>query len=277
MGGAKNNTVSGNMIAGNSQNGVLIRGTGTDGNVLQSNFIGGNPEQYGLIISNSWHGIGIYDAATNNVVGDSASATLGNTIVGSGWSGVAIVRSSYNTVARNNIGTDWGGTLNAGNGFYGVAVGEGAGNTIGQGNRIAYNGLATFSDGVRVDGGAIALSAPINRITQNSIYGNGGQGIMLVNNGNNEQTAPYISEASCGYVRGSACPSCTVEIFSDADDQGRRYEGSTTANPDFEWTGIVHGPNVSATADNTGNTSGFSVRHAVCQAGIYLPHVVNNY
>lgn len=63
-------------------------------------------------------------------------------------------------------------------------------------------------------------------------------------------------------IEGSVCAGCSVEIFSDAADEGRIYEGVTTANailPAFSWNGTVSGPNVTATAtDSQGNTSEFS-------------------
>ena len=60
---------------------------------------------------------------------------------------------------------------------------------------------------------------------------------------------------------GTACPNCTVDVYSDDEDEGRVYEGSTTADDAGDWTfdGSPEGPNVTATAtDAAGNTSEFS-------------------
>jgi hypothetical protein len=72
-----------------------------------------------------------------------------------------------------------------------------------------------------------------------------------------------ITTGSATQVSGTACPNCTVEVFSDAEDEGAIYEGTTTANASGNWTltkpGGLAGPYVTATAtDGGGNTSEFS-------------------
>jgi RHS repeat-associated protein len=65
-------------------------------------------------------------------------------------------------------------------------------------------------------------------------------------------------------VTGIACPGCTVEIFSDSNDEGEVYEGQTRADVAgafaFDKGNLLTGPHVNATAtDAAGNTSEFSV------------------
>ena len=60
------------------------------------------------------------------------------------------------------------------------------------------------------------------------------------------------------------CYPCTLEVFSDDEDEGRIYHGSTTTNDDATGTWIyasaVTGPNVTATVtDADGNKSEFSL------------------
>jgi hypothetical protein len=59
-----------------------------------------------------------------------------------------------------------------------------------------------------------------------------------------------------------SCPGCTIEIFSDTDDEGHLYEGAALAGSGsgaFTWSGRLHGPNVTATATMpSGATSAFS-------------------
>lgn len=273
-GGAKGTWIRENVISGNHQHGVFISGSGTDNNDVVMNIIGANAQVTGLV-PNHLHGVAIYSGAQHNQV------TTENIIVGSGWSGVAIVNSDHNVVDwKNAIGTNEAGTAtNLGNAFYGVHVVNGSHNTIKRGNTIAYNGTHVTSAGVRVDG----ASATFNTITQSSIHDNSGKGIELANGGNAGLSTPTISQASCqGPVEGSACAGCTIEVFSDAADEGRVYAGTTTAHsilPSFSWSGTVSGPNVTVTAtDSQGNTSEFSAPFNVGTCNpVYLPIVLRQY
>jgi len=86
-----------------------------------------------------------------------------------------------------------------------------------------------------------------------------GQGIENESGGNTELAPPVIT--GFGSVMGTACPNCTVDVYSDDEDEGRVYEGSTTADGTGNWTfgGSPQGPNVTATATAAdGNTSEFS-------------------
>ena len=163
-----------------------------------------------------------------------------------------------NTISGNYIGTDATGTAALGNQSDGIYIGEptgGAqGNTIGPGNVIAHNG----GNGILVDG----PDTTGNRITQNYITSNANLGIDNYYGGNTELISPTITSATGNSISGVARPNCTVEIFSDPDDEGKIYEGATTAdgNGSFTWAGSVAGPYVTATeTDGAGNTSEFSL------------------
>jgi hypothetical protein len=72
-----------------------------------------------------------------------------------------------------------------------------------------------------------------------------------------------------------------IEVYSDADDEGRRYEGYFTTPPSgaFTWNGTPFGPNTTALAIGPGSsrdTSPFSAPFHVgaCQTlPVYLPMV----
>jgi len=69
-----------------------------------------------------------------------------------------------------------------------------------------------------------------------------------------------------------------VEIFSDAEDEGRIYEGNTVANSSgafiFDKGGSLVGPYVTATAtDSEGNTSEFSSPYEAWRR-VYLPVIL---
>jgi CSLREA domain-containing protein len=98
-----------NLISGNGDDGVEIRGAGATGNVVQGNFIG--VVWYGDVdpaIKNVDTGVEILDASTNTIGADSAplpggqviDQTQGNIIAGNGADGVRISGSS---VTGNHI------------------------------------------------------------------------------------------------------------------------------------------------------------------------------
>jgi parallel beta-helix repeat protein len=85
------NTLTGNVVAGNSVDGVLILAAGADDNRLEGNKIG----LPGL--GNSGSGVKI-DGGDQNHVGDP-----GNTITGNGVDGVTVVAGSGNAIRKNSI------------------------------------------------------------------------------------------------------------------------------------------------------------------------------
>ncbi len=114
-GGATNNTIIGNIISGNSVDGVYLVASG---NVVQSNFIGTDFSGEHAVAN----GTGVGVAGNNNIISD-------NTISGNAGDGVALFGND-NTVQGNMIGTDDTGEVALPNGFYGVAI-SGSGNVVG--------------------------------------------------------------------------------------------------------------------------------------------------
>jgi titin len=248
------NPGEGNVISGNSNVGVAIAYERAAGNVVQGNLIG--TDITGKInLGNGASGVEILEAP-GNVVGGSGSQS-GNVIGGNGWG--VVIHGAYataNGVQGNRIGVDSAGNplpnISHGVFIYDRASGNLVGGTdAGMPNTIASNG----GDGVRVENASTG-----NALRANSIHDNSGKGIDNVAGGNNELTPPTVR--STGPASGTACPSCTVDVFSDDADEGRTYHGSVTAEASGNWSfpGAVSGPNVTATAtDNSGNTSEFSV------------------
>ena len=271
--GASGNLIGGNtpeernLVSGNGT-GVSIEGSGTDANTVSGNYIGTNISGTAAI-SNTGNGVYIGGGASYNLIGGSNATPGGacsgecNLISGNGEGGVRIEGSGTmsNTVSGNYIGTDASGGAPLPNEDKGVYIRDGAqnntigGSTTSEGNVIAYNG----SDGVLVDGSG----STGNTISHNSITANGGSGIENQNGGNTELAPPVITETAGMTVSGTACTGCALEFFSDDKDEGRVFEGSTTAEGDgtftFNRTESFTGPNVTATAtDADGNTSEFS-------------------
>ncbi|MBM4466484.1 MAG: CSLREA domain-containing protein [Chloroflexi bacterium] len=261
-GGAHDNTIGGttpgdkNVVSGNGLSGVGI--SDAYHNRVIGNYIGTDGSG-AVALGNGRSGVFISSGAQGNIVGGTASGE-GNVISGNDYVGVYIYGRGTvsNTIAGNYVGTDATGRAASGNQHHGVYIGEplgGAqGNTIGPGNVIAHNG----GSGIVVDG----PDTTRNKITANSITANAHLGIYNQNGGNTELAPPTITSVTDSYVSGTACPHCTVEIFSDPEDEGQTYEGVVFAGDDghFTWTGSVAGPYVKATAtDGAGNTSEFSL------------------
>ena len=271
--GAQSNTVGGgspgdgNVISGNWA-GVDIWDSDSNGNVVKGNYIGTDATGTAAFADQAY-GVHIKAFAAQNSVGGSSPGER-NIISGNNSAGVAMFGggTNGNTVKGNFIGTDAAGTGALPNAI-GVQIAQNpsggpqnnsiGGTATGEGNVIAYN---TFY-GVSVYG----TDATGNSIRGNSIHSNhsnGGKGIENDGGGNTELAPPVVT--GFGSVTGTACPNCTVDIYSDDEEEGRVYEGSTTASGGGNWSfaGSPEGPNVTATAtDSSGNTSEFSPPVAV--------------
>ena len=133
---------AGNVISGNSLNGVRITGSASaaDGNKISNNFIGTDPT--GQIAIGNGKGITL-DNVSNTLVN-------GNLISGNGGDGVRIFNSSvgFNTVMANKIGVNLEGNHTLGNGGNGVTIDHSSGILIG-GSRANGNVIsASTGDGV---------------------------------------------------------------------------------------------------------------------------------
>jgi titin len=260
--GAQSNTVGGtsvaarNIISGNASEGVVISGTGANGNFVLGNFIGLNASG-AAALPNVFRGVGIYGGAQANTIGGATSGAR-NVISGNSGQGVLISNagSSGNFVQGNFIGSNPGGTAALPNGNIGVAIwggaqsntiggtAPGAGNLIsgnnGQGILIADSGsnansvlgnfigtnsagtsaLSNTSAGVAVWGGAqsnnIGGTAPG---AGNVISGNGDLGIYLADSG-----------TSGNVVRGNLIGTNAAGTAALANRSGIGIYGSATGN-----------------------------------------------
>ena len=236
---AQENGIGCNTITSNDDNGIFIAQPGTSGNQIFDNLIGID-YTYGPISPNGKHGIGLYDGTSDNFL-------TRNYIGNNGWSGVAIVgmSTSYNTLYRNNIGVGLYKEA-LGNKFFGVDIIESPDNLLTE-NIIAFNGSASNAAGVHI-GEDTAVG---NFLDKNSIYSNAGMGIELTNRSQHEIGAPVINHAQCPVVSGIGGPiGARIDIFSDAADEGRYYEGSVTVDDQYQWSysGFFRGPNLTAIA-----------------------------
>jgi len=110
---------AGNVISGNSQNGVFIYGTTTSNNVVEGNFVGTDVTGK-TAVANGYSGVAISNAPAN-IIGGTASGA-GNVISGNASSGITLGGNTPGTVIQGNlIGTDLTGNsavANSGGGIY---------------------------------------------------------------------------------------------------------------------------------------------------------------
>ncbi|MBC8422446.1 MAG: right-handed parallel beta-helix repeat-containing protein, partial [Chloroflexi bacterium] len=250
------NVIERNLISGNGCNGIDLYGMDTVSNTVRGNLIGTDAAGTSAL-ENGCQGIWFGGGAHHNTVGGSTPQDR-NVISGNNWGvGIEGAETTNNTVTGNFIGLDISGTAALGNNNAGVVFyGGSQRNIIGPDNTIAYNG----TNGVVIYGSACLR----NTITHNSIYSNTGLGIDLRSGANDNIVAPVVISfnTTTGDASGTACAGCTIEVFSDNDDEGRWYEGTTTADGAGNWSfnkgSAFTGANVHATATNAdGNTSEF--------------------
>ncbi len=187
-----------NIISGNNDFGIQITGS-SSGTVVEGNYIGLGSDG-STTLGNSFDGIRIQGTSSNVTIGGN-TASHRNVISSNGFDGIDI-RTNGHTVQGNYIGLDSGGTLARGNSGHGVNITSDnnliGGDTAGEQNTIAHNTL---------DGIAITGSNTGNSLLRNLIFGNGGLGIDLADDGvtandandvdtgdNNLQNTPDITE-----------------------------------------------------------------------------------
>jgi hypothetical protein len=247
-----------NLISGNNE-GISVTEQG-QGNLVLGNLIGTTVN--GDAALGNGLGVQVVTSDAGTMVGGS-SQSEGNLVSGNTWIGI-YVKGNANFVIGNRVGTNASGGGSVPNYSHGVSlVGE---HNMVQGNQLGYS---IQGNGVLVGTGSY------NTIRRNSIYSNGGEGIHLEYGGNQLMPAPVILSVTLSSVAGTACPGCTVEIFSDDDDEGKLYEGTTTADLSGNWilttVHSISGPHITATAtDNEGNTSEFSL-FQILWKWLYLP------
>jgi len=237
-----NNHVAGNMI------GIGANGTTQLGNQSNGVRIGGDNNTIGpnnLIAYNQHSGILLLGGNTT---------VLSNTIEANGRSGMCITAPNT-TIDRNLIeGNGTGDGPWAECNIQGGIVITDTNNTLVTSNSI----FANIDTGITVYGGIS------NRILSNSISDNLAAGIRLLRGGNDEVLPPQISSVQTTNINGNSCPSCRVEVFTDAKDEGRYFVGATIASSSGAFSvavppGELHGPHVTAThTDTQGNTSAFA-------------------
>ena len=189
--GAVGNTIggaapgAGNLISGNSVDGLDIYDPTTSGNVVQGNFIGTNAAGSSVLV-NVGNGISIVDAPNNTIGGTAGGAANVVTTVNDNAIAIGQAGATGNVVEGNLVGTDKTGKIALGDSnSYGIYVyGSASANTIG-GTAAGAGNVASggWSTGIHITGGAFANVVAGNDVgtdvTGNAALGNVYAGIEV--------------------------------------------------------------------------------------------------
>ena len=251
-------TGEGNVLAGNSDDGIEIYGVDAESNIVIGNLIG--TDVSGTIAhGNSGTGVRISTGAQQNKVGGTTEGER-NVISGNGFTQVEIegIGTDYNIISGNHIGTDASG-LQALGGGYGVRIEGGAqynvigGTTSGERNLISgnsqdgvvINDSGTMSNtvvgnfiGTDASGTAALGNGPgvlfnhgsqQNRVEGNVISGNHGDGVWIQASGTmyNVVSGNYIGTN----VSGTAAISNTENGVHISGGASLNLIGGSSATP----------------------------------------------
>ena len=292
-------TGAGNLISGNSDDGIGLKDPTSTGNLIQGNYIGTNITGTAAL-GNSGDGIYVFDDAGDNTIGGTA-AGAGNLISGNTDDGIDLDPGTTDMVIQGNkIGTNATATAALSNDDEGVTLGNADDNLIGgnspaEGNTIAYQG----AQGVYLDSSSTGNSIRANSIFSNTLLGIDLRPAGLTSNdsgdsdtgANNLQNYPVLSSATTnntattitGTLNSTANVTFTVDFYGNevcdasGNGEGQYYLGSDTVVTDGSGDvsfvkvfplGAVDNPILTATAtDPDGNTSEFSA----CTTATLIP------
>jgi hypothetical protein len=231
----------GNIIAGNTGNGVVIDNAGTTGNFVQGNDIG----NFGFkAVPNAANGVLIQNGASGNTIGGvsfvsnsfgfTSLAGAGNLISGNSGAGVEIFGATANYVQGNFIGTNQSGTgpMSA-TGGDGIDLLDGAAdNQIGGPTAVDRSFLGNNISGNAGDGVFISSSTPSAPATRNHIEGNFiGVNVSGATALPNQKNGVHLEGGAVANVVGGTTPG-TGNTISGNQLAGVEIAGASGAGPD---------------------------------------------
>ncbi len=291
--GASNNTIggtvagAGNLVSGNSNQGVLIANSGTNGNVVAGNFIGTNAAGTASL-PNSYSGVEISGGPQNNVIGGTTAGAR-NVISGNTNQGVSVngAGTTGNRVSGNFIGTNAAGAAAVANAFPGVEIFSGAsGNVIGgtapgagnvisgnsfrgatisgansntfSGNFIGLNAAGTAAlpnagAGIQMFGGAQGNTIGGTSGGRNFIAGNNGAGITISGSPTNGN---FVVGNSIGITPAGTAVANTSEGISLFADGSGGAQGNTIGGSAVGAANLISGNSGAGVAIYNAGTTG---------------------
>jgi titin len=193
LSGAIGNTIGGtaagarDVISANAGDGVRITGTGTNGNVVEGDYIGTNAAGGYGSVGNSAYGVSVDSGASNNTIGSTIYGVR-DVISANGASGVILAGAGTtgNVVEGNYIGLDATGEFAVANRVDGVDIASGASSNLVGGttsfarNVISANALlgvwitGSGTSNNQVEGNYVGTDA-----TSTAALGNGLGGVQI--------------------------------------------------------------------------------------------------
>lgn len=187
--------------------GVRVTGRGTRANRIA----------YARVADNGV-GVRVLDEAAETVL-------VSNTIVGSAGNGIEVAGNTWRTaISANFVGFV---NLTASsehpqpNGGWGIDVAAPAKSTFIKLNFVQFNGLG----GIRIQG----RGAEQNLMSVNLVSAHDGPAIAVLEGANRGIQPPTIT-GTAERVIGRTCPGCTVELFSDPNDEALQYLATAKAD-----------------------------------------------
>ena len=209
---------AGNVISGNTSNGVQITGPNATGNVVEGNTIGLDVTG-SIAVGNGLHGV--FLTALSNTIGGAGSA--GN-VISANTIGINLDNATSNAVYGNLIGTDALGTGGFGNAAEGILVKNSSSNQIGGAGALRNVIADNASSGIQMNGSSTANVVEGNYIgvdiSSSVALANGGNGVFL-----NNVSGNFVGNGGAGNVISGNASSGV--LISGLTATGNVVEGNT--------------------------------------------------
>lgn len=230
---SNNNTISNNLISGNSNYGIRLSTSISPDAItnctISDNLIGTNADGTSAI-ANFYDGIGIniinYGGGANNQGSISNNTIRDNLISGNSRHGISLNNNATkNFFSNNKIGTKIDGITALPNVGHGIFINSydtacnsntfGGYNSMVSGISVTYSNIIAYNTGQGINMTPVpanltsnppstAPQTTLNSFLQNSIFGNANPQIYLTSGENNDQAAPIISQAILSSLEGTA-------------------------------------------------------------------------
>jgi hypothetical protein len=222
----------GNVISGNSGDGVQLTGTGTSNNQVEGNFIGTDSTGKKSIANNV--GVAIRSGASSNTIGGTVSGAA-NFISGNMTQGVLITGASGNLVQGNFIGSDTSGDISVANMMGGVAIQGGATDNVIGGTSAGVTNVISGNTG---DGVAISGATTTGNFVQGNFIGtqndgttplaNSGNGVSITNGAANNTVGGSILTGGGNIIGSNGGAGILVDSTGNTNSSGANFNTNST-------------------------------------------------